>query len=100
MPLYCPRCTASTHGKAISELCETVQALAVKVKELKASHSSEASLPTCHCTHNSEPSWVEAVWRKHSHRSGEGDEGSNKDRVGSNRNGKQNSKSKKGGREH
>jgi len=74
MPLYCPRCTASTHGKAISELWETVQALAVKVKELKSAHSSEASLPTCHCTHNSEPSWVEAVWRKHSHRSGEGDE--------------------------
>ena len=57
----------------------SVQALAAQVEELRAAHSREASSPTCHCTHtDSEPSWVEVVKRKHSHRSGEDGERSNK----------------------
>ena len=98
-PFYCPRCTASTHEKAINDLRETVQPLAAQAEELKAAHSREAFSPTCHCTHNSEPSWVEVVRRKHSHRSGEGDEGGNKHWGGSIRSGKQNSKSNKGGQQ-
>ena len=105
-PFHCPSCTASNHGKAINELRETVQALAAQVEELRAAHSREASSPTCHCTRtDSEPSWVEVVKRKHSHRSGEDGERSNKLRGGSNRkggsnrNGKQNSESNKGGQQ-